>query len=96
METARRSTGDNAAASKVTCVLSLGGNEMSSRELSDSNKGLHHHFLTIQCPHCEVRWLAPGVKHGDTYVCKECCLSFVVRKPKKQTSKPSSLGISLT
>jgi predicted RNA-binding Zn-ribbon protein involved in translation (DUF1610 family) len=66
---------------------------MSFRELSDSNEGLHHHFLTIQCPKCEVRWLAPGVRHGETYVCKECGLSFVVRKPENQSSQPSA-GIS--
>jgi len=54
---------------------------MSSQELSNANEKLHYHFLTIQCPHCEVRWLAPGVRHGDTYVCKECGLGFMVAKP---------------
>jgi uncharacterized Zn finger protein len=66
---------------------------MSSQELSDSHEGMHKHFLTIQCPRCEVRWLAPGVKQGETYACKECGLSFVVRKPKNQTSE-SSVKIS--
>ena len=60
---------------------------MSARELPNSNEGLHRHFLTIRCPNCEVRWLAPGVGHGETYVCKACGLSFVVRKPKNQIAR---------
>ena len=70
---------------------------MSARELSNSNEGLHQHFLTIQCPHCEVRWLAPGMRHGETYLCKECGLSFsiVIGRLKNQTSKTSA-GISQT
>jgi hypothetical protein len=66
---------------------------MSTRELQNSNEGLHQHFLTIQCPHCKVRWLAPGMKHGETYLCKECGLSFciVIGKLKNQTSQPPVL-----
>lgn len=68
---------------------------MSARELPNSNEGLHQHFLTIQCPHCEMRWLAPGMKHGETYVCKECGLSFciVIGKLKNQTSETPDLII---
>jgi hypothetical protein len=32
-------------------------------------------------------WLAPGVGHGDTYVCKECGLSFVVNKTASHASQ---------
>ena len=57
---------------------------MSSEELPNSNEGLHEHFLTIQCPHCEVRLLAPGMRPGETYLCKECGLSFVIGNIKNQ------------
>lgn len=60
---------------------------MSSQELLNSHDGLHKHFLTIQCPNCEIRWLAPGVQHGETYICKECGLSFIVRRPKESNIK---------
>ena len=64
---------------------------MSARELPNSNDGLHQHFLTIRCPNCEVRWLAPGMRQGETYLCKECGLSFVIGKPKNQASQPPVL-----
>lgn len=61
---------------------------MAAQELSNANEGLHQHFLTIRCPHCAVRWLAPGVGHGETYVCKACGLSFVIDKsPPESTSE---------
>lgn len=61
---------------------------MSARELLNSSEGLHRHFLTIRCPDCGVRWLAPGVRHGETYVCKACGLGFVVREQKNQLPQP--------
>lgn len=48
------------------------------------------HLLTIKCPDCMMMWFAPGVGHGDTYVCKECGLSFVVCNPPNQSSQPSA------
>jgi hypothetical protein len=33
-------------------------------------------------------WLAPGIEQGDTYKCKGCQLSFVVRAISEETSQP--------
>lgn len=62
--------------------------DMTPRGLLNSNE--HLQLLTVQCPNCEVKWLAPGVKHGNTYACQECGRSFVVSKSKKETSQPSA------
>lgn len=69
-----------AAASNGHPILNIGVNEMSSQELSKSDENLRPNFPTIQCPDCGVRWLAPGVRHGEVYACKECGLTFVVNK----------------
>ena len=58
---------------------------MTSYGRLNSNKSLH--LLTILCPDCEVRWLAPGVRHGENYLCKECGTSFIVSKPNRRTSR---------
>lgn len=34
---------------------------------------------TVTCPNCMMVWLAPGVSQGDSYECRSCHLSFVVR-----------------
>jgi DNA-directed RNA polymerase subunit RPC12/RpoP len=59
---------------------------MTSRGNRISNESLN--LLTVECPYCEARWLAPGMSNSDTYVCKECGLTFVVRKPEHQASQP--------
>lgn len=79
-----------AESNSYLCVITR-GNEMSDRELPNSNDGLHQHFPTIRCPHCKVRWLAPGMRRGEVHLCKECGLSFVIGKPKDQTSQPPVL-----
>jgi hypothetical protein len=32
------------------------------------------------CPTCTTTWLTPGLAEGDSYECKNCGSSFIVRK----------------
>ena len=38
-----------------------------------------HQLPTTTCPNCQMVWLAPGLQDGDTYECRKCEISFVVR-----------------
>ena len=63
------------------------------RGMGLESQGLLHldkskHLPTIVCPNCMMVWLAPGLEHGDTYECRSCRLSFVVRRPNEEISKP--------
>lgn len=39
-------------------------------------------------------WIAPGLAHGDTYDCKQCQLSFIVRELPPETLNLSAKGCS--
>jgi primosomal protein N' len=60
--------------------------EMESQELLQLNGRSHLPITT--CPNCMSVWLAPGLKDGDTYECRSCLLSFVVRTLIEKTSLP--------
>lgn len=51
---------------------------MKSGKLSKLREQLHR--LTVRCVRCTQAWLVAGLRHGDTYVCKECGYRFVIDK----------------
>jgi uncharacterized paraquat-inducible protein A len=46
----------------------------------------HANLPLTTCPQCGMSWLTPGLSHGDTYECKNCRFSFVVRQAPKEIS----------
>ena len=44
----------------------------------------------VRCVDCESAWLAPGLRHGDTYICKECGRRLVIDRQPRPTHHASS------
>lgn len=75
---------DGRVVSHFLRIAAQGGIGLESQQLLDLNK--RRHLSTTTCPNCMMVWLAPGLQDGDTYECKICRRSFVVRRPKEKIS----------
>lgn len=61
---------------------------MTDREIL--NSGRRRQLRIVRCPHCAIKWIAPGVRGGDSHVCKECGLSFVVKTAEREIQPTAS------
>lgn len=58
---------------------------MTAQGISNSGR---RQLRVVRCPRCASKWVAPGVRRGDTHVCKECGHSFVVGTAVERVPPP--------
>lgn len=44
----------------------------------------------VSCVGCESVWIVPGLRHGDTYICKECGRRIVIDQQPRPTRHSQS------